>query len=156
MLKRSYIARKPYQRRNSVPIRRSPFKTKLKVNEEKNSLPSLDRDNARLRRSGRLKASQSRLRARPNPLMAEWTRKVLKRDGTRCQWPNGCATGDTRIDAHHIAERSLRPDLRLVIANGIALCRTHHNWLPLHRAEAVSMGLLSDETYEAAMKERAA
>jgi len=47
----------------------------------------------------------------------------------------------------------LRPDLKYDTSNMIALCRTHHQWLPLNRAEAISMGLLSDETYEAAQKE---
>jgi hypothetical protein len=37
---------------------------------------------------------------------------------------------------------------------GIALCRTHHDWIPLHRVEAVALGLLLEETYEAAMKRK--
>lgn len=82
----------------------------------------------------------------------EWSRRVKDRDGWKCRWPAGCASGDKRIDAHHIAERSQRPDLRFVLDNGIALCRTHHDWIPLHRAEAIEMGLLNPETYEAAQK----
>jgi predicted restriction endonuclease len=84
--------------------------------------------------------------------MAEWARKVLERDGYKCQWPEGCQTRDNRIDPHHIAERSLRPDLKYVVSNGKALCRTHHDWVPLHRQEAIAMGLLSEESYEAARK----
>lgn len=56
------------------------------------------------------------------------------------------------LDPHHIAERSLRPDLKYDVSNGITLCRRHHDWLPLHRREAVSMGLISEETYEKAAK----
>lgn len=97
-----------------------------------------------------------RLKAKPDRALAKWSRDVRKRDGNQCQWPAGCTTGDTRIDAHHIAERSLRPDLKLSVENGIALCRTHHDWLPLNRSAAIAMGLLSDETYEAARKQRAA
>lgn len=82
----------------------------------------------------------------------EWSRRVKERDGWECQWPGGCTTDDKRIDAHHMAERSQRPDLKYVVSNGISLCRTHHDWIPLHRQEAIAMGLLSEETYEAARK----
>ena len=117
-----------------------------------------------------------RLRAKPDPKMAAWSKAVLERDSGKCQWPgldyaavlsmpvgtiirtqlviSPCVTGDTRIDPHHIAERSLRPDLKYVVSNGIALCRTHHEWLPLNRAIAVKIGLLSDATYEKAMKDK--
>lgn len=84
--------------------------------------------------------------------MAEWALQVFERDGYRCQWPGGCKSGDSRLDPHHVAERSQRPDLKYDVSNGVTLCRTHHDWLPLHRQEAIQMGLLSDITYEAAMK----
>lgn len=80
--------------------------------------------------------------------------EVLRRDNNRCQWPGGCKTGDTRIDVHHLAERSQRPDLKLSPENCKAICRTHHDWIPLHRAKAVEMGLLNPETYEAAIKQK--
>jgi hypothetical protein len=80
------------------------------------------------------------------------TADVLKRDEGLCQWPGGCTTGDARIDAHHLAERSQRPDLKLSAENCKAICRTHHDWIPLHRAKAIEMGLLNPETYEKAMK----
>jgi hypothetical protein len=121
-----------------------------------------------------MKRGTKQLRAKPDPKMAAWKLAVLERDECKCQWPglsyedvllipagtiidprfivSPCSTGDTRIDAHHIAERSLRPDLKYDVANGIALCRSHHYWLPLNRAIAVKLGLLSDATYEAAMK----
>jgi hypothetical protein len=51
MLRRSYITKKSYEWKHSVPLRRSPFKTKLKVNEDKNSLPSLEGNRGRLRKS---------------------------------------------------------------------------------------------------------
>lgn len=101
-----------------------------------------------------LKRGAKRLRPKPDPKMAAWSQAVRKRDGNQCQWPDGCQTGDTKIDPHHIAERSLRPDLRYKVNNGIALCRTHHDWLPLHRSEAIALGLLSEETYERAAKNR--
>jgi hypothetical protein len=103
-----------------------------------------------------------RLKAKPDPKMTAWTKAVKERDGNECQAQKfsgmsayeftGLLCGGP-IDAHHIAERSLRPDLKYDVANGIALCRTHHRWLPLNRAEAIRIGLLSDKTYEAAMKE---
>lgn len=91
-------------------------------------------------------------RHRRNSKDAAWSKAVLERDGHRCQWPGGCHTGDLRIDPHHKAERSQRPDLKHDASIGIALCRTHHDWIPLHRAEAIAMGLLMEETYELAMK----
>jgi 5-methylcytosine-specific restriction endonuclease McrA len=92
-----------------------------------------------------------RLRAKRDPEMEAWSRDIIARDGG-CMYPGGCDTKDRRLDAHHIAERSLRPDLKYVRANGIALCRTHHHQVPLRRAESIALGLLSDETYERAMK----
>jgi hypothetical protein len=96
---------------------------------------------------------RSRLRVRRDPKLAAWSKAVRERDGNQCQWPGGCQTGDTRIDAHHIAERSLRPDLKYSTANGVALCRQHHDWLPLNREAAIAMGLLSNETYEIAKRD---
>lgn len=93
------------------------------------------------------------LKAKRDAKLAAWSKAVRERDGNRCQWPGGCLTGDTRIDAHHIAERSLRPDLRYSPENGIALCRTHHDWIPLNREAAIAMNLLSTETYEASHKQ---
>jgi hypothetical protein len=89
---------------------------------------------------------------RPSTKDRAWSKAVLDRDGHQCQWPGGCTTGDDRIDPHHKAERSQRPDLKHNVDVGLALCRQHHNWVPLHRAEAIAMGLLLDETYEAAQK----
>lgn len=109
-----------------------------------------------MKRGGRLARVSLKNAVRHSRLSFKWSREVLKRDDYRCQWPGGCSTGDARIDPHHIAERSLRPDLRHVVENGITLCRTHHNWLPLHRAEAIRIGLLGDETYEKAAKEKVA
>lgn len=145
----SSLKRSPF-RKQSKPMKRTTFKRRIRLDAEKNTLPSL----LRKRRSGRtvLKANKPLKRKRTNPAALKWSREVLKRDNYRCQWPGGCSSGDARIDPHHIAERGLRPDLRYVVQNGIALCRTHHNWLPLHRAEAIRMGLLSDETYEKARK----
>jgi hypothetical protein len=102
-----------------------------------------------------------RLRAKPDPLMAAWSKAVLERDENKCQWPvlfvgdgmpPACRTRDDRIDPHHLAERSLRPDLKYDVDNGLALCRTHHEMLPGMRAKAVEMGLYRAESYEKAMK----
>jgi hypothetical protein len=109
------------------------------------------------------------LRSKSDPKLAAWSRAVKKRDGNQCQWPgkfrgclnffipaelmaSPCATGDKRIDPHHIAPRSRRPDLKYELSNGIALCRTHHNWIGDHPINAASIGLNSFESYEAAMK----
>lgn len=95
------------------------------------------------------------LRQKADPELVAWGKAVKRRDGNKCQWKafGPCATGDTRIDPHHIAPRGRRPDLKYVVANGIALCRTHHDWVGDHPIEAEAMGLLSSETYEKARKQ---
>jgi len=99
---------------------------------------------------------KSRLRYKPSAADRAWSKAVLDRDGHRCQWPGGCQTGDSRIDPHHRYERSQRPDMRHNVAQGLALCRTHHHWLTYHRAEAIEMGLIFTETHEYAQKARRA
>ncbi len=89
---------------------------------------------------------------RPDRKLAAWGRQVKKRDGNCCQFPGGCITGDVRIDSHHIAKRSQRRDLKYEPSNGIALCRTHHNWTDGNHDEAVELGLLNIESYELARK----
>ena len=108
-----------------------------------------------LKTRSQMKRGSSRLRAKPNPRMKEWVRQVLERDGNRCQWPKGCKTGDKRIDAHHKAKRSQRPDLKYDVRVGVALCRTHHERTDTHRDEAIALGLILEETYEKARKENA-
>jgi hypothetical protein len=116
------------------------------------------------------------LNAKVDPKGIAWAEAVKERDGNKCQWPgfsyemvlsfpvgftietrlaiSPCATGDTRIDAHHKAKRSQRPDLKYDVDNGISLCRTHHDWTDYHHDEAVKLGLLSTETYELAHKKQ--
>lgn len=85
-----------------------------------------------------------------------WSKAVRERDGNRCQWPTCDFCGNVPLpsnDAHHKALRSARPDLRLVLENGVTVCRTRHNWI--HgpgRQEAVAAGFLNLETYELAQK----
>lgn len=96
-----------------------------------------------IKRTGRIK---------PRPQSAEdkaWSQDILARDPI-CRWPLGCNQPAT--DPHHIATRKRRPDLRRDRANGLGLCRSHHSWIDNNIAEATEMGLLSTETYEAAMK----
>lgn len=77
----------------------------------------------------------------------QWKKAVRARDGYQCQF-RGCWTRDRSIDAHHIAMRSRRPDLKFVHSNGISLCRTHHDWVHRNPIDAERLGLLSSETYE--------
>lgn len=118
---------------------------------------------ARRKQGKRSQLKRKGLRAKHDPKMAAWSKAVLDRDGHQCQAfrfkasAHGVFGFDNisccdRIDPHHIAERSLRPDLKYDVDNGIALCRWHHDWVPMHRADAIKLGLLSDETYEAAQK----
>lgn len=83
---------------------------------------------------------------------AQWSRSVKDRDGYRCQWP-GCGKFDKHNDAHHIAPRSARPDLRYVVENGVTLDRFHHNYVHgAGRQQSIALGFLNLETYEKARK----
>lgn len=101
-----------------------------------------------------------RIGARVDPKLVKWSADVRERDLQTCQKPD-CefchnVEGQGTI-AHHVSPRSRRPDLRLDRTNGITLCPKAHTWChftdPL---EATRLGLLSDSTYEAAMKMEAA
>ncbi len=97
------------------------------------------------------------MKSKRDPKLAAWGKAVLERDNHSCRWPHrpyesACGSGDERIDPHHIAPRSRRPDLKYELSNGIALCRTHHDWVGNNPIEAEKIGLNSFETYEAARK----
>lgn len=75
-----------------------------------------------------------------------WRDAVIERDRS-CRFP-GCKRTDS-LEAHHVASRAQRPDLRLDIANGVAVCHAHHHWLTDHPIEGAELGLVSHERYEA-------
>ena len=88
---------------------------------------------------------------RESPAETKFKRAVRIRDDYRCQFP-GCDVQSKRIDVHHIAKRSQRPDLKFEVSNGICLCREHHDWTDHNHDKAVSMNLLSTDSYELAKK----
>lgn len=52
----------------------------------------------------------------------DWRRRVLKRDGFKCK-----KCGDANeLHAHHIARWAHAPHLRIVVENGVTLCRKCH------------------------------
>lgn len=70
------------------------------------------------------------------------------RDYYRCR---RCGKQDAENNqAHHVAPRSRRPDLKSDLNNGITVCPDCHTWIHLHPIEAEAAGLLSSETYEKA------
>lgn len=93
-----------------------------------------------------------------DPKLAAWGREVKRRDGNRCQWVE-CefcrGREDVTMDPHHRALRSARPDLRLVLGNGVTVCRDRHNWIhsPAGHDEAGRLGFLNPRTRELAAKE---
>lgn len=91
------------------------------------------------------------LKTKADPELAAWSKRVRGRDGNACQFPD-CRTGDSRIDPHHIAPRSRRPDLIYIDENGICLCRTHHNWCHDNPRQAEATQLLNFDSYELAQK----
>lgn len=52
---------------------------------------------------------------------AKWQAAVLERDGLACR-----VCGRTDVVAHHIKEWHEHPDLRYVVENGVALCKSCH------------------------------
>lgn len=100
-------------------------------------------------------------RHRQTPEEKAWREDVLRRAGYRCEWhyENGerCETkGEKNLDAHHRNKRSQRPDLKLDVTNGAALCRFHHSFTDsvYGRIQALKQGILVVDTYEAAQKRK--
>lgn len=88
---------------------------------------------------------------RETPAEKRFKREVRERDNFTCQFP-GCDYRSKSIDVHHKAKRSQRPDLKLTVANGVCLCRQHHDWTDYNHSEAAEKGLLDLTTYELARK----
>lgn len=104
---------------------------------------------------------RSRMKAaRISPEDKAWREAVLERDGRKCCWPTENDSHHRgRLHAHHINERSQRPDLVHDVSNGATLCSFHHDYAHhsvMGRRRARELGLLGGETYEKAMKRRAA
>lgn len=130
MIYNSTLQRKTRMSRGKLE-RRAPLKAKLK---------------SQMRRV--------RLRAKVDRKLIEWSRRVRERDDYTCQ-----VTGvrdPLRNVAHHVAPRGRRRDLKYVVENGITVTPTIHDWIHAYPIESTAAGLLSDETYEAAAKERRA
>lgn len=124
------------------------------MNEDKPSLPNLDRNRARLRRGGKLSPPKRKMkRTRHGLAESRWSREVRERDNYTCQFPD-CFKSYPSIDTHHIAPRSLRPDKKFLLENGVALCRPHHQHVHRNKDEAIGLGLLNLETYELARKQK--
>lgn len=108
-----------------------------------------------MKRGGKLKRSPmrkvGRRGKRDSPKLVKWRREVRQRDNYTCQYP-ACGHRSKRIDVHHIAKRSERPDLKFTVSNGVCLCRLHHDWTDTHLQEAIALGLRNTETYELARK----
>jgi len=101
-------------------------------------------------------------RSRRDPKHEAWREAVLERDGYQCRWidprtKQRCRRRGRKLNAHHIRERTQRPDLRYDVDNGAALCGQHHDYAHHNvqgRKEASEQGLLGGETYEHAQKAR--
>jgi hypothetical protein len=96
-----------------------------------------------------------------SPEEVEWRNGVLERAGYCCQWVDQrtgkrCEVrGKENLDAHHVAKRSQRPDLKRELTNGAALCRYHHSFSDTveGRKQAKAQGLLGGISYELAKKQ---
>ena len=97
VLKRARIAPRTRLRRNAKPIQR----------------------HARIRQRGK-----SRRQKLIRVLADLWSWKVRERDGHRCQ---RLLCQDIGTDAHHIYGKKAFPGVRFDRANGVTLCRRHHD-----------------------------
>lgn len=118
------------------------------------------RGESRLARTGFKRSARVTLQKERDTDLEAWARAVKQRDGYTCQWPK-CEFCHNYwyqpqiVTAHHKAPRSLRPDLRLDIDNGVTLCWSRHSWChQAGRDEAIKRGFLDLTTYEAAAKEQ--
>jgi hypothetical protein len=55
-----------------------------------------------------------------------WREKVGDRVGNRCEL--GYCGGDWGCDSHHVRGKKAHPHLRHVVANGVRVCRSCHDW----------------------------
>lgn len=117
-----------------------------------------DRSNEYARRRRQLGALSKSVNKHRSAAM-KWAKEVKERDEYVCQRPHcpDCHNVPSKSNhAHHIAPRSRRPDLKRELSNGLTLCFGAHDWVHSHPIEATELGLLSDETYEIAMRKEAA
>lgn len=116
-----------------------------------------------MKRSGKLKRAPmargrkpmnkiGRRGKRDSPKLIKWRREVRQRDNYTCQYP-GCDRRSKRIDVHHIAKKSQRPDLKFTVSNGVCLCREHHDWTDTHLQQAIAICLRNTDSYELAKKQ---
>jgi 5-methylcytosine-specific restriction endonuclease McrA len=101
------------------------------------------------------KKTQKRIKPRPKTLYANqmWSRDIRERDDFTCQ---RCGKRDeVSNQAHHVATRKRRPDLRYDRSNGKTVCPDCHRWIHDHPIEAAAVGLLSTDSYEKAQKDAA-
>lgn len=150
-------------RANFKPLRRTGnlARNGLQKRGTARQADSLSKDGNASGGSSRAKpATRKSLKTKPDPELVAWGKQVRKRDGNQCQWSN-CefcrGNQDVTLDPHHIALRSARHDLRLVLSNGITVCRARHNFIhsPEGRDEAVAKGFLNLRSRELAAKEGA-
>lgn len=111
-----------------------------------------------MKRSAMAHGTKRMKRASVSPEEKAWREAVLDRDRRKCRWPTENDSHHRgRLHAHHINERSQRPDLVYDISNGATLCSFHHDYAHhsvMGRRRAKELGLLGGETYEAAQKKQ--
>ncbi len=85
-------------------------------------------------------------------LRNKFRESVLKRDGYKCK---KCSTPGsyfgTRLDAHHICDRSIMPNGGYVVSNGVTLCDKdggcHMKAEAFYMGKEVEIGFTPDELY---------
>lgn len=139
--------------KRNAPLKRAGFR-KPALAPSKNEIAS----RKPIARKSPLSQRKGLKRKRISPEEKAWREAVLERDNHQCRWPTENESHHRgRLHAHHINERSQRPDLVYDVSNGAALCNFHHDYAHhsiMGRIRAKELGLLGGETYEAAQKKQ--
>ncbi len=117
-----------YKRDNSYLIKNNPAKTdkaRKKISEAKQG-----KNNAMYGRRGKLSPAYKHGKSKLEKLewgryeWKNWRRKVFERDNYTCRICGNDKGGN--LEAHHIKKRSLYPELKYDVDNGITLCKSYH------------------------------
>lgn len=90
--------------------------------------------------NGRQRKSTENYRLRRSELYRQWRRAVFERDGFQCRECGARSRKGHRVEiqAHHIKEFALHPELRFDVDNGLTLCRPCHVETPSFGRQAAS------------------
>lgn len=117
-----------YKRDNNYLKNNNPATTKKA--KEKISKSKQGRNNPMYGKRGKLSPAYKHGKSKQEKLewgqfeYRDWRRKVFERDNYTCRICGNDKGGN--LEAHHIKKRSLYPELKYNVDNGITLCKSYH------------------------------